>query len=551
MTLSKLLAVATVAVLAAGPLNAQSLNAQSLKAEASARNVRAHMTFLASDLLEGREAGSPGYDIAANYVAAQFAQLGLKPAGAGGGYFQPVPLMAARPVDQGRFVVRGRDGLDVPLVFGEDVMVGRPFGPAERKISAPLVFVGFGVVAPERRRDDYKGLDVKGKIVVVLSGAPSGFQTEERAYYANGRTKRTEAAARGAVGMISLYLPSDEKRRPFAEGKRTWQSWAMNWRRPDGTPNDNAPDTPSLGSVSIQGAEKLFAGAKTPYAKVIEAAEKPKGDPPRFALATSLDVTLHTETRLVESHNVAGLIEGSDPRLKDEVVVLSAHLDHIGVTPPVNGDGINNGALDNAAGVATTLEVARAFVESGQRPRRSILFLIVTGEEKGLLGAEYFARNPTVAAGKMVANVNLDMPLLFHDFTDVVAFGSDRSGIGPAVRRAAARMGVALSPDPMPEEGLFTRSDHYRFVEVGVPAVFLMTGFQNGGEAKFRGFLAGCYHRPCDDLGQPIDYAVGAKFAVLNYEITRELADADARPLWNKGDFFGVKFAPPALIADR
>jgi Zn-dependent M28 family amino/carboxypeptidase len=312
-----------------------------------------------------------------------------------------------------------------------------------------------------------------------------------------------------------------------------------------------APQTPQLGSVSVAGAAKLFAGAKVAYDKVVAEAAKPKGDPPRLALATSLDATLHTESREILSENVAGMIEGGDPKLKAEVVVLSAHLDHIGITPPVNGDSINNGALDNAAGVATTLEVARAFQESGRRPRRSILFLTVTGEEKGLLGAEYFAHNPTVGAGAIVANVDLDMPILFYDFTDVIAFGSDRSGVGPAVKRAAARMNVALSPDPLPEEGLFTRSDHFRFVEVGVPAVFLMTGFQNGGEEKFRGFLNGCYHHPCDDLSQPIDYAAGAKFARLNYEITRELSDEDARPLWVKGDFFGTKFAPPTLIADH
>jgi Zn-dependent M28 family amino/carboxypeptidase len=538
---------AVLAILAANPAAAQ----PTPEAMKSAANVKAHITFLASDLLQGREAGSAGFDIAANYVASQFAQLGLTPAGGGGSYFQPVPLLATRPLDEGRFVVRGKDGVAIPLVFGEEVMVGRPVGPSERHVAAPLVFVGYGLVAPEHGRDDYKGLDVAGRIVVVLNGAPASFQTEERAYYANGRTKRAQAAAHGAIGMISLYLPQDERRRAFAAGKRTWQSWAMTWRQPDGTPNDVAPDTPQLGSVSVQGAEKLFAGARKTYAEMAAAAEKPKGDPPRFALATSLDATLHTESKVIESENVAGLIEGSDPKLKDEVVVLSAHLDHIGVTPPLNGDGINNGALDNAAGVATTLEVARTFQESGQRPRRSILFLTVTGEEKGLLGAEYFAHNPTLGARPIVANVDLDMPILFYDFTDVVAYGSDRSGVGPAVRRAAARMGVALSPDPLPEEGNFTRSDHFRFVEVGVPAVFLMTGFANGGEAKFRDFLANCYHRPCDDLSQPIDYAAGAKFARLNYEITRELADADQRPLWNKGDFFAMKFAPTALIADH
>jgi Zn-dependent M28 family amino/carboxypeptidase len=548
MSLSKFAAGVSAAVLLAGSAQAQ----PAADAQMSAERVKAHVAFLASDLLQGREAGSPGYDIAANYVASQFAQLGLKPGGANGSYFQPVPLLAARSADEGRLVVRGKDGAEVPLVFGEDVMPGHPYGPAERKVAAPMVFVGFGVVAPEHKRDDYKGLDVKGKIVVVLQGAPASFQTEERAYYANGRTKRAQAAAHGAVGMVALYLPGDEKRRPFAAGKRTWQSWAMTWRKPDGSPNDVALDTPQLATVSIAGAVKLFAGARKTYAEVAEAAEKPKGDPPRFALATSLDATLRTETKMLESANVAGLIEGSDPKLKGEVVVLSAHLDHIGVTPPLKGDdGINNGALDNAGGIATTLEVARAFQQAGKAPRRSVLVLAVTGEEKGLLGAEYFARNPTVPLSSLVADVNLDMPILTYDFLDLIAFGAERSSLAGAVRKAAAREGVSLSPDPMPEEGLFTRSDHFRFVEVGVPSTFLMTGFQNGGEAKFRGFLAGCYHKPCDDLSQGIDYAAGAKFARINYEIAREIADADARPLWNKGDFFATKFAQPQTIADR
>ena len=508
----------------------------------SADNVRAHMTFLASDLLKGREAGTEGYDIAAAYVAAQFQQLGLKPAGDQGSYFQAVPLVAFRAVDQGAYVLRGRDGTATPLVFGEDVLVARNAGPAERQVSAPMVFVGFGVVAPERRRDDYRGLDVRGKIVVALSGAPAGFQTEERAYYASGRTKRAEAARHGAVGFIQLGTPAEEKRRPFEAGVRTWQAWAMTWRQADGAPFDAAPSVPVLGSVSVKGAEKLFAGARVSFTKVVAEAEKPAGDPPRFVLPGSLDVTLRSESKIVESANVAGMIEGSDPKLKGEVIVLSAHLDHIGVTPPVDGDEINNGALDNAAGIATTLEVARAFKESGQAPRRSLLFLAVTAEEKGLLGAEYFARNPTVPASSLVANVNLDMPILTYDFLDVVAFGAERSTLGAAVRRAAGRTGVALSPDPLPEEGLFTRSDHFRFVEIGVPSAFLMTGFGNGGEAAFRSFLADCYHKPCDDLAQPIDYAAGAKFARINYEITRDLADADPRPAWNPGDFFGDKF---------
>jgi Zn-dependent M28 family amino/carboxypeptidase len=245
----------------------------------------------------------------------------------------------------------------------------------------------------------------------------------------------------------------------------------------------------------------------------------------------------------VESENVVGVLPGSDPKLKDEFVVLSAHLDHLGITPPVNGDQINNGALDNASGVATTLEVARLFRASGKAPKRSLLFLIDTAEEKGLIGAGYFAANPTVPKSAIAADVDLDMPILTYDFTDVVAFGADRSSIGPVVKKAAAGMKIGLSPDPMPDQGIFTRSDHFRFVEQGVPAVFLITGFANGGKEAFEGFMADHYHKPSDDLSLPIRYDAGAKFARLNYEIAKGLADSAIRPAWNKGDFFGEKFS--------
>lgn len=510
----------------------------------AARRVQAHMEFLASDLLEGREAGSRGYDIAADYVAAQFKQLGLTPAGDAGSYFQRVPMVAYRPVDEGSLVLK-RGGAATPLVFGEDFVVGRNPLAAETKLSAPMVFVGYGVVAPEHGRDDYAGLDVRGKIVVALDGAPKGIQTEERAHYRSGRVKRAEAAKRGAVGFLTINTPAGEKLRPFAEGAKRWRSWSMTWAEKGGQPYTVAPEVLSLGELSVAGAAKLFAGAPSTLEQVYAAAEAPAADVPRFALPAVLEASYRTETKTVESRNVAAMLEGSDPKLKAEVVVLSAHLDHVGVANGTEGDRIHNGALDNAGGVATTLEVARMAVAARKPPKRSMLFLMVTAEEKGLVGAEYFARNPTVPLGSLVANVNLDMPILTYDFTDVVAFGAERSAIGPAVRRAAGRMGVALSGDPMPDEGLFTRSDHYRFVEVGVPSVFLMTGFGNGGEAKFRSFLKDCYHKACDDLSQPIDYEAGAKFARINYEITRELTDAPRRPTWNAGDFFGGRFANP------
>jgi Zn-dependent M28 family amino/carboxypeptidase len=229
------------------------------------------------------------------------------------------------------------------------------------------------------------------------------------------------------------------------------------------------------------------------------------------------------------------------------------HLDHLGLRKDARPgeDRVYNGALDNAAGVATMIEAARAFVESGQRPRRSILFIANTGEEKGLLGADYFANHPTVPISSIASVVDLDMPLLLYDFTDVIAFGADHSTLARTVARAAAQMDIALSPDPMPEQSIFTRSDHYQFVRQGVPAVFLATGFANGGAEKWRAFLNGDYHHVGDDLSQPIHWEQGARFARLNYLISRELADADQRPLWYRGDYFGNLFAAKAPRAER
>ena len=511
----------------------------------TAADIHAHMAFLASDLLRGREAGTVDFDIAAAYVASQMEQLGLKPLGGDGkSYRQPVPLLAYRAADPGALVLKDAQGTEEPLKFGEDYLVrGSPFGAAVKK-SAPLVFAGFGVVAPEHGRDDYAGLDVRGKIVVLLAGAPKNYQTEERAYYANGRTKAAVALGRGAIGVLGLDTLTGEKLYPFSNSVRQYQSWGVAWRDAQGRPFIPSP-IPNLGVISVAGAAKLFAGAPQSAAAILAAAETPDGAIKGFDLPRVLDATLNSELKEVQSENLVGLLEGSDPKLKAEVVVLSAHLDHLGLTPPVDGDSINNGALDNAAGVATTLEVAKLFRTKPKAPKRSLLFLIDTAEEKGLVGAEYFAHNPTVPAKSIVADVDLDMPILTYEFTDVVAFGADRSSIGPSVEKAAARMNVKLSPDPMPDEGIFTRSDHYRFVEQGVPAVFLITGFANGGQAAFADFMAHHYHKPSDDMNLPLRFDVGAKFARLNYEITRELAASPIKPSWNKGDFFGGKFAKP------
>ncbi|KRA68477.1 aminopeptidase [Caulobacter sp. Root656] len=527
--------------LAAPPVKAKPAATKAAGFTPSADAIKAHMAFLADDLLEGREAGTRGYDIAARYVASQYALMHVKPAGDDGSYLQQVPLTAFRPANEGGVSYTGADSKSGALVFGEDYLPSAQARQAETRITAPLVFVGYGIVAPERGRDDYAGLDVKGKIVVVLNGAPSGLQTEIRAHYSNANVKRAEAAQRGAVGVLTLPTASYEKRRPFARNVGSYQEWKMTWNDAQGVAYVRGAEAPGLASLSLKGGAKLFAGAPTSLDAVLAAAETPEGLVKGFALPANVTVQLKTEIEKRQSSNVVGLIEGSDPTLKAQTIILSAHLDHLGIHGK-DADKINNGALDNASGVATLLEVARGFKEARTKPRRSIVLLVVTAEEKGLIGSEYFAHNPTVPKAGVAADVNLDMPILLYDFQDVVAFGADRSSIGPAVARAAGRVGIGLSPDPLPEEGLFTRSDHYRFVEQGVPSVFLMTGFKNGGEKGFKDFLATHYHKPNDDLNQPINYQAGARFALVNYEIARELADAPARPSWNKGDFFGTLF---------
>jgi hypothetical protein len=508
----------------------------------SADIIRAHMSFLADDLLRGREAGSPEYEIAATYVAARFIEYGLKPAGDAGSYLQKVAMTTYVP-SEGRITLIPRGGAPAALSFGDDYIPGAtPLAPVVQ-LEAPLVFAGFGVIAPGYRQDDYEGLDVKGKIVVVLAGAPKWFQGEERAHYGNGATKRLAAAARGAVGLITLYTPTREAVLPFERLKLNWNETAMTWTDAAGAPSFPGGAATPVATVGLAGGAKLFAGAPTGLDAVMAAAESPTPVAmPRFALPMRAAVELQNRIGTGSSSNVAGLIEGSDAAVGREVVVLSGHLDHEGVGAAQDGDGVYNGAMDNAAGIATMLEVAHAFKRDGIRPRRSVLFLAVTAEEKGLVGADYFARNPTVPKASIVANVNLDMPILSYDFTDIVAFGADRSTIGGAVKRAADSLGLAVAPDPNPDQGIFTRSDHYRFVQQGVPSVFLKTGPANGGAAADRLFRSTRYHRPNDDLSQDIDYEAGARFAAINYAIARELANAAERPRWNKGDFFGTQF---------
>jgi len=296
-----------------------------------------------------------------------------------------------------------------------------------------------------------------------------------------------------------------------------------------------------IGYVSRVGAEKLFAGSRINW-RDLAAAEERGARLPTGPLVGTLRVAAKTRARTLESRNVVGMLEGGDPALKNQVVVLSAHLDHVGVGQAVDGDGIYNGAMDNAAGIATILEVARRFQADGARPRRSILFVALTAEEKGLIGSGYFANFPTVAKSALVADINLDMPILTFPLQDLVVLGGERSSLGPLVAAAAEAEGLRVVPDPSPEEMFFVRSDHYSFVQAGIPAVSVDTGPGGQGAAAQKLFLAEQYHQPSDQIDLPFDWASAARFMRVNYAAARAIADADDRPRWNKGDFFGTLF---------
>jgi Zn-dependent M28 family amino/carboxypeptidase len=520
-----------------------SISACSREPVFSPERVRAHVGYLADDLLEGRKTGSRGHEIAARYVAAQFEACGLKPAGEDG-WYQRVMFQRTRYVpDAASATIRGPGG-ELRLAHGKQAMVYLNPQKLRYSIEAPLVFVGYGMESDRFGLHDYDGLDVKGKIVVLLSGFPKGMPSEEGAHL--NSTKTETAQHKGAIGVISVRTLQSEQTFPWSRMQEHAFDPDFNWVGKDGQPFVRAPGITGGASLSPEVAGTLFVGASRTFQDILAEADRTGGSPRGFALRTSALIEAEGAAERLSSPNVIGVLPGTDQALAAQHVVLSAHLDHLGISEGTDGDAdrINNGALDNAAGVATMLEVACAAAAAKKKPRRSILFLATTAEEEGLLGADYYARHPTVPIRQIVGNVDLDMPVLLYPFNDVIAFGADHSSLGPQVAKAAATMGIVLSPDPAPQEGVFTRSDHYMFVQQGVPAVFLATGYGNGGEKHWDSFRAGPYHHPNDDMNQAIDWQAGARFAEVNYRITREMADADVPPSWNKGDFFAETFAP-------
>ena len=515
---------------------------------AAAARVRAHVEFLADDLLEGRGTGTRGHEIAAAYVAGQFRAIGLQPGGENGGWYQWVPLRRATLVPGKTRMTLSIAGRSVP-VSEVDLGLRPSITERIRAIDAGMVFVGYGLSDAALGIDDYAGLDTRGKIVVVLRGTPDGFPGDIAAHLAS--TKDQVAAAHGAIGLLELDTRASRfpARAPQA-GLRSRRP-AIDWVDRAGRPGNASGGLRVTLTASQALAERLFENAPKTLS-AIRAEVTRKGARPRgFTLKPALSIRSESSWVEFRSPEVIGLLRGADRALNSEHVVLMGHLDHLGLKADAKPgeDNIYNGALDNAAGIATLIEAARGFVESGRPPRRSILFIAHTAEEIGLLGADYFAAHPTIPIGRIVGGVDLDMPVPLYQFTDVVAFGGDHSTIARAVAEAGRAMNISVSPDPMPHEAIFTRSDHYRFVERGVPAILLFTGYGNGGKAKFDDFFARHYHQPSDDLKLPILWDAAARYAEFNYRIARLLADADAAPMWYQGNYFGNRFAPAARRA--
>ena len=523
-------------------------------AEQSAMNairpdgIRAHMRFLSDSLLQGRGTGTTSYEIAARYVATQLEASGLHPAGLNGTWYQPVPLRKS-VADDGKssllLLTKAGEQTLVPL---KDYVFYGDLNRTDTSLEAPMVFVGFGVTAPEHSYDDYAGADVKGKIVVVLDGAPAKFPSTVRAYYSDFNVKAKNAVAHGAVGFVDLMTPEDQKRYAWDWLMPQIQMGSMQWLEKDGGPHNGFPELRGGALLSQSGAEKLFARASKTLDQVFETAKA--SQPQSFALSVTARIHSISTHTSADSPNIVGELVGSDLALRNQYVVYTAHVDHLGICPPVNGDNVCHGALDNASGTASLLEIARAFASLPQAPRRSVLFVFVTGEEMGLLGSDYFAYFPTVPRSAIAANINIDgAPGLFYAMKDLIVLGVEHSSLEQQVESAAKRIGYSLSPDPMPEENFFIRSDQYSFVQQGVPAVDVTDGIQAidpriDGLKLQKEWMVTKYHTPLDNMDQVLDYASGAKAAGVNFLVGYEVAQQDAVPTWNKGDFFGEKFGP-------
>jgi Zn-dependent M28 family amino/carboxypeptidase len=488
----------------------------------------ADMAAIADDSTEGRQTGSSGYMRAADYVISRFKSERLLPAG-DDGYLQSIAF-EQQIVDQSASTAElvSPDGNSTPLRIGEDALIAASGAPRPPRIDAPLMFVGYGLHLPEQHYDDFAGIDLKGKIAVVLSGGPAGIPGPVKA---SARFARPDLLGRlGAVGIISLTTPHQIEI-PWARQKLLAVQPGMYLA--DATLRD-APDAFLVASVDPEKAQLLFEGSGHSFAELCAVADA-SGLLPRFVLPRQFRATIVARHEPLSSPNLVAKLEGRDSRLAKEYVALSAHLDHLGIGAPAGGGGIYNGAMDDASGVAAVLDIAHRLKNASRRPRRSVLFVIFTAEEKGLLGSHYYASRPTVPRSSIVAELNFDMPLPLWPLTSVLAQGEDESTLGADARVVAYDSALMLVSDPLPDRNSFIRTDQFSFVREGIPALAFKFGFARDTpefqiEHEWR---ATRYHSPSDDLKQPgVLKEEAVKLDAYVAALALRIANADARPEW-------------------
>lgn len=519
----------------------ESTDAEQAAAKIEENALRAHVKFLSDDLLEGRGPGARGGMLAAKYIAAQFEALGLEPA-ADRSYFQLVQMIGSRPDPSNRLVVKSGAGVS-EFRFADEFVGGTDQEQTEVPISGDIVFVGYGVSAPEANWDDYKGQDVRGKILLMMVNDPPATATEPNlfggkglTYYGRWTYKYEEAARRGAAGAILIHT-NESAGYGWSVVRNSWGAERFGL-----IPDANTPGLKLKSWVTEDVARKIAQAGGFNLDQLRQQAVSRSFKP--VTLNTKVEMTLRTQVQRLTSPNVVGIYRGNDPTLKNEYVVYSAHWDHLGIRPDQPGDNIYNGAVDNATGIAGILAIARAYGALGIKPKRSILFIATTAEEQGLLGAEYYARNPLVPLKDTIANINIDSMNVLGQTTDLTPLGADRSTLGKFVEEVAKENNLTISPDARPEQGLFYRSDHFPFAKAGVPAVNFEPGSkfvghsEKWGEEQFADYNEHRYHQPSDEYSLNWDFTGMMQQGRLAFLIGLRVANANETPQWNKGDEF-------------
>jgi Zn-dependent M28 family amino/carboxypeptidase len=522
-------------MLAIGVLAAIAWTSRAVDDDARSAPWWAHVTTLASDDMEGRDTGSVGERKAAEYVAAELARAGVRPLTAAGidGYFQPVRLTARRVVESSSRVELLRGGSPEPQRLGEDLVINAGIDPAS-SLEAPLVFVGYGLRIPELDYDDLSAPDVRGAIVVRVAGGPTMPPLLKAHHQAPAVFTRALVDA-GAVGVVTILNPQAPA--AWTAVARTRLQESMDLAEADVNPKGGLQ---LALTVNPARADRWLAGSGHTVDELMALAQAGERLP-HFALVPRLRARVQVDRRPLASQNVIAWLPGSDADLARQVVVLSAHLDHLGLGEPVDGDRLYNGALDNAAGVATLLEVAERLSHRREGPlRRSVAFAIVTGEEKGLLGSRAFLQHPPIDRDRIVADINCDMFLPIHPLRVLTAFGLGESDLGDVVRRVARAAQVGVQDDPVPQRGTFLRSDQYSFVRRGIPALMIGIGAEPGStDAEIEtAWLHHRYHAPSDDLRQPIDFRAAADYNRLLLAVVAAVADDAAAPRWKADSIF-------------